>query len=226
VAVARRETRPAALALVALEATYYIGFIDVILYVYDRFLLPVAVIQAMLGGVALDRFLGERRRPSWRVAAVSAIFVYTVLYAGTVDLLMLRDSRYAAERWLRDHARADDAIGIALPMVVLPRLNDLRYQDVGNVEELGREAPRLYVVNADYARAIPVDSPGGRLIEGLQRGTLGYSLAFRYRTPAPWPWLPAAHPDLVGPRLKIPYSFLSDINPETEIYERDEPARR
>jgi hypothetical protein len=221
------ESRRAAVCLVVLVISYYLGFINVILYNYDRYLLPVFVVQAIFGGVALDRFLGSAgTRPSWRHATVIGVFAYTLLYVGAIDVLMIRDSRYAAERWLRDHVNRDDIIGTMFPMVVLPRLDDFHVEDVGSIEELDREAPAFYVLNADYARAIPPDSPGGRVIAGLQNHTLGYSLAFRDRSPAPWPWLPAEHPDLVGPRLGIPLSFLRDINPETEIYERDRPAEQ
>ena len=87
------------------------------------------------------------------------------------------------------------------------------------------EAPAFYVLNADYARAIPPETPGGQLIAGLQHHTLGYTLAFRDRSPAPWAWLPGGHPDLIGPKLDIQLSFLSDINPTTEVYQRDGASR-
>jgi len=77
-------------------------------------------------------------------------------------------------------------------------------------------------VNVDYARSEVPDWPRGLLIAGLTNHTLGYTLAYRGRTPSPWPWLPGAHPDLVGPRLDVPVlSTLRNINPTIEIFERD-----
>jgi hypothetical protein len=67
------------------------------------------------------------------------------------------------------------------------------------------------------------------LIDALQAGTAGYSLAARVRCPSPWPWLPDAHPELVGPRPMAPggnaISVLRDINPTLEIYVRGGPTR-
>ena len=56
--------------------SYYIGFIDVILYNYDRYLLPICIVQALFGGVALDRFLRWRGGPApvWRIGVVAAMF--------------------------------------------------------------------------------------------------------------------------------------------------------
>jgi len=51
-------------------------------------------------------------------------------------------------------------------------------------------------------------------------------MVFRYRTPRPWPWLPAGHPDLVGPRLETSvFSVLRNINPTIEIYQRSLRSR-
>lgn len=222
-ALRERGTRRAAIALLLMIVSYYIGFINLILYTFDRYLLPVCVIEALFGGFALDRLLAALRGPSraWRQALVAGAFVYTLLYAATVDVLMIRDSRYAAERWLRARVHGGDSVGIVFPTRVLPRLDGISASDMGTIEELRSGRPAYFILNADYARAIPPATPLGELIAGLQRQSLGYHLAFRYRAPAPWPWL-GGHPDLVGPRLEISVlSILRDINPTIEIYARD-----
>jgi hypothetical protein len=59
------------------------------------------------------------------------------------------------------------------------------------------------------------------MIASLQAGSAGYDLVFRFRQPSPWPWLPAAHPDLVGPRTeKLITSALRHINPSYEVFKR------
>jgi hypothetical protein len=89
------------------------------------------------------------------------------------------------------------------------------------VEELEREAPRFFVLNTDYARAAEPGSPWAQLIEGLQKEDVGYHRVAHFRRAAPWPWLPAGHPDLVGSRQEaVVFSVLRDINPTIEIYER------
>jgi hypothetical protein len=225
-AVKEPQSRQNAIALSLVIVSYYVGFIDVILYNYDRFLLPVCVVQALFGGVALDRALRWSPRLSgttraWRVALVAGVFAYTLLYGATVDVLMLRDSRYAVEQWLRARA-GDQLVGTVFPKVVLPSLGDFQSEDIGTIDGLRRRAPAYFILNADYARAVPPDTPIGQLVTGLQHHTLGYRLAFRYRAAPPWPWLPAGHPDLVGPRLEIPaLSFLRSINPTIEVYARE-----
>jgi fibro-slime domain-containing protein len=226
VTMTHTEARRVAVCLLLVAVSYYVGFIDVVLYVYDRYLLPICLVQALFAGAAIDTFLRwpDRARQPWRLALVGAALGYTFLYAAAVDVLMIRDSRYTVERWLRDHVGHNHLVGTMFPLYVLPRLGDFQWMDIGTIDELRVEAPADFILNADYARAVPADKPLGQLIAGLQHETLGYRLVFRYRSPAPWPWLPAPHADLVGPRLETRvYSILRDINPTIEIYGR-EPA--
>jgi hypothetical protein len=224
VAAADPATRRVAIALAAVMVSYYVGFIDVILYTFDRYILPLCVVEALFGGVALDRFLraSSRPAPAWRKAVIAGVLAYSLLYAATVDVLMIRDSRYAAERWVHSHLAAGQGAGYMFPATVLPRLDEFPCEEIGTIERLNTETPALFILNADYARAVPPDSATARLVAGLQHETLGYHLAFRYRAPSPWPWLPGAHRDLVGPRLeRSVLSILRSINPTIEIYARE-----
>jgi hypothetical protein len=202
VALRRRERWWITLALLAPAASYYATFIHVILYNYDRFVLPICLVLSLFAGLAIDRLLAVgRTRSQRRLAAgvAGAAFAYTLLYAAMVDALMLRDSRFAVEAWLREHARDGDRVGLSGPSEQLPRV-PLGTVRIETMAELDAHRPALYVLNADYARAVPADTEWGRLIAALQRGEAGYELAIRVRTPSPWPWLPDAHPDLVGQR--------------------------
>src|SRR5439155_5906452 len=100
--------------LIVPAVAYYLGFINVILYNYDRFVLPMCLVLALFGGLALDRLLAQGARGRfWRVAGVVGAFSYTLLYAGTVDVLMLGDSRYAVEEWMRSHIGRDELVGVS-----------------------------------------------------------------------------------------------------------------
>ena len=201
--------------------SYYFGFIDVVLYNYDRFVLPICFILAMFGGLAIDRLLGASAS-RWTAATVAAAFAYTLLYAGTVDVLMVGDSRYVVQRWLADRVGSEQTVGSTGPRDSLPRLDDFAWSEVSTVADLAQRRPTYFVLNADYARSAAEDSAWGQLIAGLERGTLGYRLVFRYRRPSPWRWLPLAHPDLVGPRTEaVVFSTLHSINPTIEIFQRD-----
>jgi hypothetical protein len=155
------------------------------------------------------------------VALVAGAFAYTLLYAVTVDDLMVRDSRYTVERWLDAHVGADDQIGTVFPGIVQPRLGRFKKIDIGTLETLQRWAPAFFVLNADYARSARPDTPTvGQLITGLRQEKRRLPARVRYRSPSSWPWLPAPHPDLTGPRVEAPVSFLRDINPTIEVFER------
>jgi hypothetical protein len=220
-AIADRHARRISLALAALVASYYVGFINPILYNYDRFLLPVCVVQALFAGLACDRLLADRSRRRGAGALLTAVFGYSLLYAATVDALMIGDSRYAVEGWLREHVGRGPLVDTTFPQQYLPRLDGVQWADVRTIADLRESRAGFYLLNADYGRAEPETTPLGRLIAGLRNGTLGYALAFRYRAPSPWPWLPAGPPDLVGPRTELPvFSFLRNVNPEMEVYRR------
>jgi hypothetical protein len=137
-----------------------------------------------------------------------------------IILLSYYDSRYAVARWMAAHF-GEGEIGMTGLPEYLPRLDGYRIVELTTIEELRRDRPRYFVMNADYARAVPGDTPWGRLVRGLETGTLGYVARFRYRTPAPWPWLPEGHPQLVGPRRDtVVFSILRNINPERVALER------
>jgi len=216
--------RRVSLWLVLPIVSYYFGFIDVILYNYDRFVLPMCFVLAIFGGLALDALLAHGQGRRWAVALVAVSFVYTVLYAGTVDVLMVRDSRYEAQRWMAAHVGRSDLVGVTEFPELLPGLDGYRTLSIGTVPELVRERPRYFVLNADYARAATPGTPWAELLAGLEQGTLDYRVIWRFRRAAPWPWLPGAHPDLVGPREeKDVVSVLRNINPLIEVFERNEP---
>jgi hypothetical protein len=223
IATATPRLRRTTIWLLVPVVSYYLGFINVILYNYDRFVLPMCFVLAIFGGLAFDRLLSSSGRlRSWGRAAVAGAFAYTLLYAGTVDVLMIEDSRYAVERWMSAHVGRNELVALSGLREYLPRLDDFRLEDIGTVAELQREHPNYVVLNADYARAVPPDTPWGQFIAGLEHEALGYHLVGRFRRDAPWPWLPGGHPDLVGARQEtIVFSTLRNINPTIEIFQRN-----
>ena len=221
-ALAAPGRRRCAVWMIAPAVSYYIGFINVILYNYDRFVIPICFVLAIFGGLVLDRLFSmtpPRRR--WGVAAATAVFAYTLLYSSTVDALMILDSRYEAERWMQAHVTRTDLIGVSGLREYLPRFGDLHLEDISTIDELRQEHPEYVVLNADYARAVPKETAWGQMIAGLQGGALGYRRVELFRHPSPWPWLPSGHPDLIGARHEtIVFSTLRNINPTIEIFQR------
>jgi hypothetical protein len=222
IALADGRQRRAALWLVVPALSYYLGFINVILYNYDRFVIPICFVLAIFGGLTFDRLLSAAP-PARRVGAIATavVFAYTLLYSATVDVLMVGDSRYEAEAWMHAHAARHDIVAVSGLHEYLPRLDDFSLEEIATIEELKQEHPAFVVMNADYGHAVPPDTAWGQMIAGLERESLGYRRVCRFRRPSPWPWLPAAHPDLVGARHEaIVFSTLRNINPTIDIYER------
>ena len=103
----------------------------------------------------------------------------------------------------------------------LPRLDGFNTIDLDRLETFTEAQPAFCVVDADYTRIEPPDSPHNQMLARLRSDRSNYRLALRARSPSPWPWLPGAHRDLVGDRLdRVPLSFLRNINPTIEVFER------
>jgi Dolichyl-phosphate-mannose-protein mannosyltransferase len=221
-AMADTHRRRMAVWLLVPIASYYLGFIDVILYNYDRFVLPMCFVLAIFGGLALDWLLSARSLArGLRAVVVAGAFAYSLLYAGTVDMLMIEDSRYDAERWMDAHARRTDPVAISGLHEYLPRLDEFPLEEISSIERLRREQPEYVVLNVDYARAVPPETAWGQMIGALNDDSAGYRRVARFRHAPPWSWLPFAHPDLVGARQEtIVFSTLRNINPTIDIFQR------
>jgi hypothetical protein len=201
--------------------SYYLSFINVILYNYDRFVIPICFVLALFGGFAFDRLLAAVRVRVWRIAIVGGVFAYTLLYAAAVDVLMMDDSRYAVQAWMEEHVKPDALIGTCFDLQYLPDVDRYRHADLCSRSEIGRVRPDYFIINADYAQEVPSDTHPGQLVAGLVDRSLGYRLVLLKRHRAPWPWLPGAHPDLVGPRNEqYVASTLRNINPTIAVYQR------
>lgn len=146
-----RERRPETIALLLPVVSYYVFFIVVIRYQYDRFYLGPVMMLAILAGRGLHA-LWTQPAP-WARGAAAAATLYALAYGASVDLMMRRDSRYDVEAWLA--ARADDTVtvGVFGPAAYLPRPNGLRFLEIGPFEDvLEIVAPEFLVVNAEHAR--------------------------------------------------------------------------
>ena len=223
VALVERATRRKAVWLLAPVVGYYLGFIDVILYVYDRFTLPLALVLALFAGLAIDRLLTIARPRALAIAGIGTVFAYTFLYSATVDVLMVRDSRYAVRAWLdKQTIGPDDLVAANVLPTYLPRLDPYKYGNIVTIDDLHMGQPKFFILNVDYTRGENERTALGPVIIGLEKHEVGYTKVFRARTPSPWPWLPGAHPDLVGPRLEPNVvSSLRAINPTIEVFQHD-----
>lgn len=112
--------RRGALLLLAAATSYCLTFLGPILYVFPRFVLPLVLVCAVFAGVgaaALARRAGLLGR-----VAVAASLAIVFFYGTSMNLGLVWDSRYAAERWLAEHVDVGTLVGVNGESVYLPRL--------------------------------------------------------------------------------------------------------
>ena len=202
------------LATLVPAVSYVLFFMMVVLYLYDRFLLPVALVLSLFGGRALTRAIAAR--PRLGAAVTAAVMAWGIARAASVDVLLARDSRYAVEDWLRREVGPGPLVAAVGPLEYLPRLDGLRWRRLGPaVERLEQVRPDVVVVNADYARR--AEEGGGEWLfyARLEDGTLGYDPALRYRAQPRWclidrdalrdegPWRIWSNLDKVDPEIRV-----------------------
>jgi dolichyl-phosphate-mannose-protein mannosyltransferase len=207
------------LATLAAPVSYVVFFLLVVLYVYDRFLLPVALVLALFAGLALARLA---RGGGWPArAVVAAVIAYGLARSVSVDLLLAADSRTVVEAWLRHEVGDGPLVAAVGPLEYLPRLDGLRWRRLGpSVQRLIQVRPDVVIVNADYARRADDGTGEKAFYDALDDGSLGYAVALRQRT-SPRTLLDTERLRSEG-RDRI-WSNLDKADPEIVVYRRRAP---
>jgi 4-amino-4-deoxy-L-arabinose transferase-like glycosyltransferase len=217
-ALARPRVYARWLYLLVPVVSYAATFLHVVLYEYDRFVLPICIVLALFGGRLLAQ--GLRSAPPVRTAAAGvavAVFSYSMLYAASVNRLLTHDSRYAVERWLARNVPPGAVVAAVGPLEYLPRLDGLRARRLGpSVTRLLQVRPEYVMVNADYAARAEPGTGERELYDGLFAGRLGYRLALCERAPPGWSLIDPAALAREGPdRI---FSNLDKVNPEICVF--------
>jgi hypothetical protein len=209
----RRKDSPILRTLPLLAVSYYAFYIAVILFNCDRYNLPICLILSFFGGWAVSaiwRAGGCRYRPA-KAAALGLVFAYGVLYSASVDVLMIADARYQAERWIRQNIPKDAVIGEAGPMEYAPRLNGYTSMSLQlSLADFRRRQPDFVVLAPAYIRDFPSGSPEREFFSGFATDGGRYDLVFRSRTARPWLLV----------RYRNVGTNIDAINIETQIYRR------
>jgi 4-amino-4-deoxy-L-arabinose transferase-like glycosyltransferase len=213
-AIRRKDGR--LLILLVPVVSYYIFFMSVALYCYDRFVLPLAILLAFFAGDTLGRMA---RQDWWGKVAAGVVLMYGLGRALSVDVLLAKDSRFAAEEWLATNA-GEAVVAFIGPLEYLPRSDRLNARTLGpSPDRLARVAPQYVVTNADYGGRAEDGGAEQALYQGLEAGTLGYRRVWTYRFRAPYMMIRSEDlADRPGQPLR---SNLDKVNPEIRIYERE-----
>jgi Dolichyl-phosphate-mannose-protein mannosyltransferase len=217
-AIRRRDEWPP-LTLLIPAAGYYTFFLSVVLFSYDRFVLPIAVLLAFYGGAVLARaWAAAGPHRGWARTAVVLLLAYGLGRCVSLDLAMTHDARYAAEDWLKEHAAPPALVAPVGPLEYLPRMDGLEARPLGpSVARLQRIQPRFVVVNADYTERADPGTGEHELYAGLESGSLGYRRVFAHRFDSPWLLLRTQ--GLLDRPGDLVRSNIGKINPEIRVYE-------
>ena len=208
------------LSLLTFAVPYDILYVHVIGFNYARYYLPVCIILSFFGGEFLT-FALEPRPKFKRVfqAAVAVIFLYSLLYAFSLNIYMMKDSRYIAAKWVRCNIPKDATIGVVDWICYAQHLDAYRWFFVTpylvDFRKLSPK-PDYIIIDAEFFRGYSPDSPELRFFENFYRGEEKYQLVFRSQTLLPW--LPLRDREI---RLHI-----NQINPEIKIYKKMQLSRQ
>jgi hypothetical protein len=205
--------RPRAPAMLAPILSYWIFLIVPLMYHYDRYLLPIVVILSIFAGYGMAVFTQPGAFAAVRRMLAAAAIAFSVAYAASVDVLLVSDGRYAAERWIRDHIPAGSRVMAVGYDLYVPRLDklDVITSTEPTLEEVSAASPDYLITTSIFDEWRFRDSP--RSLEFLQALTAGktqYRLALVERGHPPFNLL-----HLDGVRTN-----LDKINPEIRIYQR------
>lgn len=206
------------LALVFLIVSYYATFLSLILFSYDRYILPIAVLLAFPGGRLLGALVAPAGRwVALRRAAVAALAVYSLAYAASVDARLLADTRYDVEAYVRQHApspeAARSAVGIGRRKHI-PRFRWIPWDKAlaRDGKLLKRQRPAYVAINlTDLRHQKEVD-----FYQRMLRGEMGYNLILLHRGKPLFDLLEHSPMGTSSQRF---------INPEIALFERMDRAQ-
>jgi len=186
---------------------------------YPRFFLASLPAFSLFTGKAFADWLGLRKVPAV-VRAAPVIFVYgaSVLYCIGIDLEMVTDSRYAAERWFAKNVDRRTHVAAISPVTYAPRLFlegfpiSFRCRwDRDTTEEVLREKPAY----PEYIIMTEKWYTGSRFDRDFRKaifdGSLGYEQVAAFENKYLWPkktifgfagW-PIARYNLVSPKIMV-----------------------
>jgi hypothetical protein len=218
VTVRGRRVLPAWLWLTGLSS--YLTFMAIVGYSYDRFLLPLATVCAVPAAIGIGTLLD---RPSWfRGARLcgAVLLAWIVLRAGGLDVLMLTDSRYAAEGFLRAAVREGATVGSFGQLHALPRLDAFSRPAIRpGVADTLAVNPDFIVVNMEFMQRFAADPVRMEWLAWLQSGTGPYREVFRHKAKVPW-YSPLRLDARFTDGVEDPFTNLDKVNPEIAIFRR------
>ena len=204
--------------------SYYLTFIAIVMYHYDRFFMGMCLVLAIAAGAWLDRwtrFGAPHRR--LRLALVGIAAVYGAARVVSLDALMLNDSRYYVERWLVPRIGPETQLAADGNSIYLPRQSLLLWKKIDADPAVLREMqPQFLIVNAELRTRLPPDSMASAFYRLLVDGSAQYRQVLSHRTELRF--LPLRWEPRFNGTFEDQFSNLTKVNPTIEVYERVDPT--
>jgi len=162
-------------------ATYYVGFLAVILYVYDRFLIAFLPVAALVGAM----FLRAIARAAWLPALLRIAIPVGVLGTATanavgINVVFGTDPRHRAKDWLASHVACGSSVGITYNASYVPSLDCYPVVRLtGSTVDAMSRYPEYLVFNEAFVSRFERTPSGARFMVRVQSGELGYRRVFR-----------------------------------------------
>jgi hypothetical protein len=185
----RRGARLASLFLPLV--TYVVGFLGVVLYVYDRFLIGWLPVAAFIGATFLALVVRRQTLPRvLRYGVPGVVLSVGLLNAVAQNVAFRYDARYAAADWMTRHVPCGAPVGVAIDTAYVPPLGcyDVSQFIPSQLEQEAR-LPEYFVLSENYSQRLIATPSGRRFLNRLRSGELGYRLAFRSAADVPG-WAP------------------------------------
>jgi hypothetical protein len=206
--------------LLSIPLGYWLAFVGVVGYVYDRYLIVLVVVLAMAAGAGwawvVDRIPGRGVSALARAALLLLVLTPTVV----LNLRLAGDSRRDVERWMGNTLTGDPLVLGAGTPLYLPNLYPFRHriEPRRTAEHLLEWDADVIVLDEDWFTRFRQET-----VERVRRAleTAGYAERFTVREPAAGAWMTFLCSGLsIDPSL----SNVSKIDPALAIWVRERAA--
>jgi hypothetical protein len=196
--------------------SYYVFFLMIAGYVYDRFLVGVGFILAIFAGGWVDGFLRpDAPRLRWRTALCAAGGLFVVWAGVSMDMMMVLDSRYEAERWMRSR-RSEGYVAVLGASPYLPHISGAHRLTVGPDSFEPSDLPRFIVTNAELLRRASLPPVERVWRDWFNGGRSPYVVAARFKSLPPASLL--SYTDVFANGIEDATTNLDKVAPEIVVY--------
>ncbi|MBD3413051.1 MAG: hypothetical protein GF421_01300 [Candidatus Aminicenantes bacterium] len=216
-ALTKKKKHPVLLWFAVLIASYYVTFICIVGKNLVKHLLPIYILMSFYGALCLSFFLHSSRRfKVMKYLLVIILFANSLFYSFSVNVIMMNDSRYYVENWMKKHIPQNESILFVGSPNFLPRnkgFPNVTHRLHPNARFITETNPSFILINSEILK-----SKQPFLYQKLSENRLDYELVLKYKS-SPWLSLLPEHKIRLEGDTRI-ITNLDLINPEIMIFQK------